>query len=154
VTGYPIDPPRARGPMRLVLTTYPDRTAALRAARSVLERRLAACANVVAIDSAYWWKGRIASGTEAMVLFKTVPKRVGHLFRYLAESHPYEVPEVAEVDVPRVAERYLAYLSDTLDPGGAVEEVGRPPARRRGAPRGRGAPGPARTRGRPRPRSR
>jgi periplasmic divalent cation tolerance protein len=148
VTGYPIDPPRARGPMRVVLTTYPDRAAALRALRAALDRRLVACATVIPVDSTYWWEGKVTSGAEALVLFKTVPKRVGHLFRYLKETHPYEVPEIAELDVPRVDAGYLGYLSATLDPEGAVEEAGRPPATRPGGPRARGARVPGRTRAR------
>jgi len=94
---YPLDPVEARGPMRLVLTSYPSRDAALRAVDAALARRLAACANLVPIDSRYWWKDRVESAGETLVLFKTVPKRVGGLFRFLKETHPYDVPEVVEI---------------------------------------------------------
>ncbi len=143
---YPLDPVRAVGPMRLVLTTYPTRAAARAAVDRVLADRLAACANLVAIDSRYWWKGNVESAEETLVVFKTVPKRVGALFRQLEESHPYEVPEVVEVDVPRGANRYLRYLADTLD------RLSPPPPLGAGIMRsaGRRAPGvrrPERTRG-------
>ncbi len=142
---YPLDPVRAVGPMRIVLTTYPSRSAALAAVDGALARRLAACAQLVPIDARYWWKGRIASSSETLVLFKTVPKRVGGLFGYLAASHPYDVPEIVEVDVPRVAPGYLTYLSETLDKNSPPPPLGggvmRPAARR-----GRGAKAPGRTR--------
>jgi periplasmic divalent cation tolerance protein len=150
---YPADPEWARGPMRFVLTTYPSRERAFAAVQEALRRRLAACGNVVAADSRYWWNGEIETATEAIVLFKTVPKRVGALFRFLAEDHPYDVPEIVEVDVPRAAAPYLAYLTLTLDRSGGP---GAPPprVRRRGAPRARGARAPGRTRAPLRRRSR
>ncbi len=150
---YPADPEWARGPMRLVLTTYPSRERALAAVAGAVGRRLAACGSVVPVDSRYLWKGRLVAESEALVLFKTVPKRVGALFRFLAEGHPYSVPEIAEVDVPRVAPAYLRYLTATLDRA-SLPPSARAGARRSGAPRDRAARDPARTRGRPPHRSR
>ncbi len=134
---YPADPEWARGPMRVVLTTYPDRDAAMRAVDGALARRLAACGNVVAVESRYWWNGRVTSEPEALVVFKTVPKRVGALFRFLAEGHPYDVPEIVELDVPRADPGYLDYLVGVLDRSATRaprRRVIRPAARRaRGA---------------------
>ena len=149
---YPLDLARAVGPMRFVLTTYPSREAALTAVEGVLGLRLAACANLLPVESRYWWKEKREATRETLVVFKTVPKRVGALFQYLSESHPYEVPEVAEVDAPRVASGYLKYLADTLDRlspppplGGGIT--------RSGGRRARGARRPGRTRAPPRRRS-
>jgi periplasmic divalent cation tolerance protein len=145
---YPADPEWARGPMRLVLTTYPSRETARVAVTGALSHHLAACGSIVPVDSQYWWKGRVQSESEALVIFKTVPTRVGALFRFLGEHHPYDVPEIVEIDVPRAAPSYLSYLTGTLDrasvppsrasrprrPGGrrdpAVRAPGRTPARR------------------------
>jgi periplasmic divalent cation tolerance protein len=142
---YPLDPVRAVGPMRLVVTTYPSRDAALAAVEVALRKKLAACANIVPAHSRYWWKGRLESADEAMVFFKTVPKRVGALFRYLETSHPYDVPEVAEIDVPRVGNGYLRYLAGTLDPSSPPPPMGGGTTRSE-ARRGRGARSPPRTR--------
>jgi len=150
---YPLDPVRAEGPMRLVLTTYPSREAALAAVEEVLRRELAACANVLPAQSRYWWKGRIESADEALVILKTAPKRVGALFRYLEANHPYQVPEVAEIDVPRVGSAYLRYLAATLDPAAPPPPLGGGTTRR-GARRGPGARAPGRTRAPHRRRSR
>jgi periplasmic divalent cation tolerance protein len=153
VSPYPTAPGRAVGPMRIVLSAYPSRVAALAAMDAALARRLAACAHLLPIDSRYWWKGRVESASESLVLFKTVPKRVEALLRFLKESHPYEVPEVAELDVPRVDPGYLRYLTTTVDVA-AVPPPLRGGARRREAPRGQAARGPGRTRGQHRRRSR
>jgi periplasmic divalent cation tolerance protein len=147
VSPYPMDPVEATGPMRLVLTAFPSPAAADRAVRSVLTARLAACAQSTAVRSRFWWKGRVRTEEEVLVVFKTVPKRVGALFRRLAELHPYDVPEMIELDVPRVHPPYLAYLAETLDADSPPPPLGggAPPVRRRGGPRARGARRPGRT---------
>lgn len=142
---YPPDPVDATGPMRIVLTTFPSEADAARAVAAVLARRLAVCAQRLPIRSSYWWKGRIESGEEVLVLFKTAPKRVGALFRALAKLHPYEVPELVELDVPRVAPGYLAYLLETLGEAPVAFPIDRT-TRRSGAPRARGALRPRGTR--------
>jgi uncharacterized protein involved in tolerance to divalent cations len=134
---YPADPEWARGPMRLVLTTYPNRERARSAVAGALTRRLAGCGSIVPVDSQFWWEGRVQSESEALVLFKTVPKRVGALFRFLEEDHPYDVPEIVEIDVPRSSPEYLLYLTNTLD------RESLPPSRGRTATRPAGRRGPA-----------
>lgn len=146
MTPFPVEPARAQGPMRLVVTAYPSRPAALEGVTGVLERRLAACASLLAAESRYWWEGRIETAEETLVVFKTVPKRVGALVGFLKRSHPYDVPEIAEVDVPRADPDYVRYLERTLDRAAlAVPGAGHPtrPAGRRA----RGDRRPARTRG-------
>ena len=149
----PLEPARSLGPMRIVLTTYPSVDAATAGAEAALRAGLAACANIVPIRSRYWWKGTLESAEEAMVLFKTAPKRVGALFRFLEVHHPYDVPEVVELDVPRVGGSYLRYLAATLDPSSPPPPLGGG-VMRRGGPRGRGARAPRRTRARHHRRSR
>jgi periplasmic divalent cation tolerance protein len=138
--------------MRLVLSAYPSVAAARRAVDGALDRRLAACASSIDQTSTFVWKGRRETATETLVVYKTAPKTVGALLRYVAETHPYEVPEVVEVDVMRGAPRYLAWLAGVVDPSSAGGRT--PPARRPAGRRARGARVPARTRGRPRRRSR
>ncbi len=150
---YPLEPVRAVGPMRIVLTTYPERADAVAAVDGALDRGLAACAHLIGIHARYRWRGRREAAEETLVLFKTVPKRVGGLFAYLADSHPYEVPEIVEVDVPRVAPGYLSYLADTLDAHSPPPPLGGG-ATRPGGRSGRGARVPPRTRSRPPRRSR
>ncbi|MCI4366465.1 MAG: divalent-cation tolerance protein CutA [Thermoplasmata archaeon] len=146
---YPMDPVDATGPMRLVGTALPDAESSDALVRGALEAHLAVCAQVVSSRSTYWWKGAIESAAERVVWFKTSPKHVGALFRFLAEHHPYEVPEIIEVDVARVHGPYLEYLADTLDPHAPPPPLGggRPlrSTTRRGGPPGRGARRPGRT---------
>jgi periplasmic divalent cation tolerance protein len=145
--------PGPTSPMRLVLSAYPSREVALKALGGALERRLVACGTVLPAESRYWWKGKLESQTEALVLFKTVPKRVGALFAYLASTHPYKVPEIVELDLARVHGPYGDYLAGVLDPASLGARERRPPTRS-AAQRGPGAHGLRRTRARPHRRSR
>jgi periplasmic divalent cation tolerance protein len=148
-----MDPADATGPMRIVLCAFPTDGEAAEASRAALRGRLAACAQRVPIQSSYWWKGRIEEAAEVLVLFKTAPKRVGALFRLLASHHPYQVPEIVEIDVPRAHGPYLRYLAETLDAHAPPPPLGggRRPTRR-GSRRGPGARRPGRTRAPRRPR--
>ena len=141
---FPVEPARATGPMRLVLSAFPTPESARTAVDGALERRLAACASSMTQSSTFLWRGRRETASEVLVVFKTAPKTVGALFRYLATVHPYEVPEIAEVDVLRATPSYLAWLTALVDPSSAPGPRGRP--RRRAGPRGRGARALGRTR--------
>ena len=147
MTPFPVEPARASGPMRIVLTTYPSRADAVAAIDAALAARLAACAQTFPVESRYWWRGTRETAAESIVLFKTVPKRVGALVRFLRERHPYEVPELVELDVPRVDRGFLVYLGRTLDV--ATPEIPGAGFRRSGARRARAAPRLRRTRARP-----
>ena len=137
--------------MRLVVTAVPTEAVAERLADGALAERLAACVQLVPVRSRYWWEGRIERAEETLLVFKTVPKRVGGLFRWLTSHHPYQVPEIIELDVPRVHDPYLGYLAATIDKdappfplGGG--SVARPALRRRGSRRAPAGRRPARTR--------
>jgi periplasmic divalent cation tolerance protein len=152
VTPFPVEPAEAAGPMRVVLTTFPSEEVADRIVRELVERRFAACAQRFPIRSTYWWHGEVERSEEVLVLFKTLPKQVGALFRRLRAVHPYEVPEIVELSASRVDQPYLDYLYETVGGGRAPYplgvDVGR--VRRSGSPRGRGARSPRGTRARPR----
>ena len=79
----------------VALTTAPSAEVAERIGRSLVEERLAACANVVpGITSIFRWKGAVERESEALVILKTTAADVEALERRVVELHPYEVPEV------------------------------------------------------------
>jgi len=99
---------------RIVLTTAPDREAAERIARALVERRLVACVNLVAgVRSVYRWKGEIAEADEVLLVAKTAVDRLEGLERALKELHPYDVPEIVALEPDRVEPAYLAWLVDS-----------------------------------------
>jgi periplasmic divalent cation tolerance protein len=84
-------------------------------ARTMVEKRLAACAQVTAeVSSVYWWKGAVESEKERLIFLKTergMMKAIGDLLR---EIHPYEVPELLMLSVVEGNPGYLAWIAATL----------------------------------------
>lgn len=76
-------------------TNVAPRAAARRLARRAVEARLAACANLVPIESVYWWKGEIVVAAEVAIVFKTDASLLSALRRFVEAHHPYDLPYVA-----------------------------------------------------------
>jgi len=97
----------------VILTNLPDREAALKLARELVARRLAACVNVLAeCRSVYRWKGRIENAAEVPVLIKTRAARYAEVEAAIRALHPYELPEIVAVPVERGLEDYLKWVAD------------------------------------------
>jgi periplasmic divalent cation tolerance protein len=97
----------------LVLTNLPDRAAAERLGSMLVEKRLAACVNILApCRSVYRWKGAIQQEEEHPMLIKTTPERYQALQQALREGHPYELPEIIAVPVEHGLPEYLQWVAD------------------------------------------
>jgi periplasmic divalent cation tolerance protein len=97
----------------IVITSLPDRAAAVKVARALVERRLAACVNVLAeCVSIYRWKGGIEDAGEVPVLIKTRAGRYAEVEAAIRELHPYELPEIVSVPVQGGSEAYLRWVAD------------------------------------------
>ena len=95
----------------VVLTNLPDRGAAEKLARELVERRLAACVNVLAeCTSVYRWKGAVESAAEVPVLIKTRAALYADLEAAIVELHPYELPEIIALPVLRGLAEYLDWV--------------------------------------------
>ena len=102
---------KATARFRIVLVTAPDLKTARRLARAALGQRLAACANLIpGLESHYWWRGKMESNREVLLLFKTRASRLSRLERLILAEHPYETPEFVVLPLIAGAEKYLAWL--------------------------------------------
>jgi periplasmic divalent cation tolerance protein len=105
----------AKTPYRLILITAPDLETARKLSRAALESRLVACANLVpAIESHYWWQGRIESGTEVLVLLKTTDERISALQHLVLEQHPYDTAAFVVLPLEAGSPKYLAWIMDSV----------------------------------------
>jgi periplasmic divalent cation tolerance protein len=96
----------------LVLTTLPNADAAAEMAKSIVEERLAACANLFpALRSIYRWQAKLEDQNEVLVLFKTRQEHFDRLRSRILELHPYEVPEVLAIPVEQAYQPYLEWLA-------------------------------------------
>ena len=97
---------------RIVLTTVGLKEAAEKLALHLVERRLAACVNIVGpIRSVYRWKEKVLNEQEFLLLIKTTGEHAAQLRSAFKELHPYELPECVEVGVQGGSEDYLAWLA-------------------------------------------
>jgi periplasmic divalent cation tolerance protein len=96
----------------LVLTNVPDRAVAEKLAELLVERRLAACVNILApCRSVYRWKDAVQHDEEHPMLIKTTQERYAALEQALREGHPYELPEIIAVPIERGLPAYLDWVA-------------------------------------------
>ncbi len=96
----------------IVLTSAPDRAVAEKIAHALIERRLAACVNILAeCTSVYRWQGKIESTGEVPLLIKTRAAIYDEVEALVKSLHPYELPEIFAVSVERGLPDYLDWVS-------------------------------------------
>lgn len=99
--------------VRVVLVTAPPREAR-RLARALVDRRAAACVNLVpGVRSVYRWKGRVEEARETLLVIKTAASRVPDLLAAVRELHPYDVPEGIALPVVEGLEPYLKWVEES-----------------------------------------
>src|SRR5580700_1896566 len=94
------------------LVTCSSRAEARRVARAVLAKKLAACVNIVGgLESHYWWRGKIESARECLLLIKTTRARMVGVTSAVKAVHSYEVAEVIFLPVIEGEKNYLKWVS-------------------------------------------
>jgi periplasmic divalent cation tolerance protein len=95
----------------LVVTNLPDRVSAEKLAVLLIERRLAACVNILApCSSVYRWRGEIQHDEEHPLLIKTAQDRYAELEASIRANHPYELPEIIAVSLVQGLPAYLQWV--------------------------------------------
>jgi periplasmic divalent cation tolerance protein len=96
-----------------VTITAESREQAGALAGALLERRLAACVQVVGpVESRYWWEGRLETSTEWLCVVKTTVERYDELEAAVRRTHTYDVPEILAVPVVRGSQAYLRWVDE------------------------------------------
>ena len=99
----------------IVLTTVGTSFDVAPLARDLVDRRLAACVNVIpAIRSFYRWKNAIEEDAEQLLVIKTADERIDALRDALFAQHPYEVPEFVVVRMDELSPAYRHWLLSSL----------------------------------------
>jgi periplasmic divalent cation tolerance protein len=95
----------------VILTTWPDAEKARAAARTFVEEKLAACANLLpSVESIYRWEGKVETSTEILMVLKTTLARYQMLESRILELHSYEVPEIICLRAADGLPRYLRWV--------------------------------------------
>ena len=96
----------------LVYTTWPSIVEAERAGRTIVERRLAACVNILpGMISHYWWDGKIERAEEVVMILKTRATLAEPVRGAVKELHSYATPSIMTLPVENVDPDYHAWIA-------------------------------------------
>jgi periplasmic divalent cation tolerance protein len=99
----------------VVLVTTPNKKVSEKLSKDLVSRKLAACVNrIPGSTSRYWWKGKIETAREELLIIKTRKDRLSKLTAWVRENHPYTVCEVLALPVAAGNPPYLKWISDSL----------------------------------------
>ena len=80
----------------------------------LVERKLAACVNLISVQSIYEWKGKIENDKESLLIIKTKENKIELLKKTIKEIHPYEVPECIVLPIEDGLPDYLNWINSTI----------------------------------------
>jgi len=101
----------------VVMSTFPNKRSLTKTANQIVKDKLAACVNVIKINSTFFWQGKIENTPEYIALFKTTQKNKKILKDRIQETHPDDVPEIAEITVSSINQPYLKWLVESTNTG-------------------------------------
>lgn len=100
---------------RIVLSTAGSREEAEKIGNALVERRLAACVNIVPqVKSIYRWKGKVEQAEEVLLIIKTTAERFAGVRDAIQGLHSYELPECVCLAVEDGSEEYLEWIDQSL----------------------------------------
>ena len=97
----------------IIISTFPDKKSITKIANQLVKKKLVACVNITKISSVYSWKGKIENQSECLALFKTTKIKLQPLKKELEKLHPYDVPEIVEINPISMNKPYLKWLADS-----------------------------------------
>jgi periplasmic divalent cation tolerance protein len=99
----------------VVLVTAPDLKTARKLGKLAVEKRVAACANLIPqLESHYWWQGKIVRSAEVLIVLKTTARRWRALEELIRSNHPYDTPEIIALPLSQGYNRYLEWISASV----------------------------------------
>src|SRR6185437_5554513 len=97
---------------RIILTTAGSQEEAAKIAHALVERRLAACVNILPqIESVYRWQGKVETAQEWLLLIKTQTEFFERVRDAVKELHSYELPECVMLEVSDGSQKYLDWIA-------------------------------------------
>lgn len=100
---------------RIVLTTAGSQEEARKIAHALVERKLAACVNIVpGIESVYRWQGKVESAAEWLLLIKTEGAMFERVRDAIQELHSYDLPECIMLEIAGGSTAYLGWVKANI----------------------------------------
>ncbi|AMO98292.1 divalent-cation tolerance protein CutA [Collimonas arenae] len=96
----------------LILTNLPGLAEAEALARDLVERKFAACVNILpVVQSVYRWQGMVKQANEVTLLIKTAANRYAELEAAIKAAHPYALPEIVAIPIAAGLPAYLNWIT-------------------------------------------
>ncbi len=105
------------GEFSIVFTTTNTQASAQDIAAALLRERLAACIQIVQVQSHYVWQDRVCNEPEHQLQIKARTSQFDRICTFLDTIHPYETPEIVRVDITAAAPAYAAWMRDVTGGG-------------------------------------
>jgi len=99
----------------IIVSTFPSKQSVTSIAKLLVKKKLVACVNITKISSVYTWEEKIENRDEYLALFKTTKKNQSVLKKELKKLHPYDVPEIVEINVESINQSYMKWLVDSTN---------------------------------------
>ncbi|XP_077506987.1 protein CutA homolog isoform X2 [Amblyomma americanum] len=107
------------GTFSVSYVTAPNQDVAKKLATGLVEKKLAACVNLVpGIVSVYEWKNEIQTDPEVLMVIKSRTSRLDEMTKFVRENHPYEVCEVISTPIQHGNPPYLKWISEVVPEAG------------------------------------
>ncbi|XP_036604313.1 protein CutA homolog [Trichosurus vulpecula] len=101
------------GTHSVAFVNCPNEEIAKDIARTILDKKLAACVNILPrASSLYFWKGEIEEATEILLLVKTKTSKIHELSNYIRSIHPFEIPELFSVPIDQGNPLYFKWIEE------------------------------------------
>jgi periplasmic divalent cation tolerance protein len=101
----------------VVLVTAPDEELAVQLARTLVQERIVACAQILpGLTSYYSWENKLECSGEVLLILKARQERLAALDQRVRELHPHEVPQIVALPACHVEEHYARWVMDVTDP--------------------------------------
>ncbi len=94
----------------VVITTCASAEEADFLASELIKNRLAACVQILSVQSHYWWDEAVNRSQEKQLLIKTMESRYAELERKILEKHSYECPEIILLPIEGGFSGYLDWI--------------------------------------------
>jgi periplasmic divalent cation tolerance protein len=98
----------------VIMTTFPNQESLEKVSSKLLESGLAACIQYFDVTSMFSWEGKINKEPEKLLLIKTKSSLFDEIKAFITKEHPYDVPEIIQVPIEKMAEAYQLWMESVL----------------------------------------
>ena len=99
----------------VIFVTVETRQEAERISNHLLTRKKVACVNMInGVNSSFWWKGKVDSALETLLIIKTVESVLDEVIKLIKEIHSYEVPEIIALPIIGGNDAYFEWIKNEV----------------------------------------